>query len=372
MALAIENATQGGSNSFASSYDCVFTTSGVDRVVLLAIMVNSGIASRAVTTVTDTTGLTWQRRSQYQRALDAGGGYVTMELWWAHAPTAVTGIHATINLDGSANTSNIQSFAVSGCNSPTSPWDPNVSIPKFNTDISGSSNTPTVSGVSTTDTNTLLFGICGLVANGVTQVQASGYTLIISSNAEPGAGSQRSNLLTEYKALSSALSSGSVVTGNTTAYWTILADAITQGVAPNIWASVETPDTFAANGYPGGFGKIGYIEATEAKDTFAAVGYQPVSGVWTSVEAADGFSAYGYQPLTAVWTSTERQDTFHATGFGQGVDGVLITSEAPDIFAALGNTPISGSFTTTEAPDRFSAIGSGVIRVRRRRSFFVT
>lgn len=372
MVLAVENATQGGTNAFQSVYDCAFTTSGVDRVVLLEISFNSGIASQTVLTVTDTTGLTWQRRAQYQRGFDAGGGYLTVETWWAHAPSAVTGIHATVTLSGNANTCNIHSFAVSGCNSPTSPWDPNVSIPKFNSDISGASNTPTVSGVSTTDTDTLLIGVCSLVANGVTQVEASGYTLILSSNMEPGAGSQRTNTLTEYKLVSSAQSGISVVTGNTTGYWTVLADAITQGVAPNVWASIETPDTFAASGYPGGFGQLGYIAAVETRDSFAAVGYQPVTGILTSFGAADGFSAYGFQPLTAIWASTERPDTFAGTGIGRGEDGVMLTSEAADIFAALGTTPISGSFTTSEAPDRFSAIGSGVIRVRRRRSFFAT
>lgn len=140
----------------------------------------------------------------------------------------------------------------------------------------------------------------------------------------------------------------------------------------NIWASTEAPDTFAAIGYPGAFGIIGFVNASEAPDVFAAAGYQPVSGPMISFETPDHFSAFAFQPLTGVWVSTEAKDIFHATGIGQGEDGVWVSTEAPDIFAATGIVPIVGTFETTEAPDRFFAIGAGVIRVRRRRIFYVT
>lgn len=138
------------------------------------------------------------------------------------------------------------------------------------------------------------------------------------------------------------------------------------------WHSVETPDVMSSSGYTGAFGTIGNLTSTEAKDIFAALGYQPVSFAMNLTEAADVFSAYGRQPLTMVWHSTEAIDLFHAVGVGRGVDGVFITSEAADIFAALGSVPISGTFITSEVADHFQAIGAGVTQVRRRRTRFVT
>lgn len=140
----------------------------------------------------------------------------------------------------------------------------------------------------------------------------------------------------------------------------------------DVWLSVETPDTFSAVGYPGIPGIRGDLLVTEARDIFAAAGFQPNSGALVTFETPDHFSAFGFQPLTGTLTATEAHDVMHATGIGLGEDGVFITTEAVDIFAAVGNTPISGSFNVIEHSDRFIALGAGVTRARRRRTFIVT
>lgn len=142
--------------------------------------------------------------------------------------------------------------------------------------------------------------------------------------------------------------------------------------AGNVWASVESPDIFAAIGFPGFGSPHGSLFSTEAKDTFAGTGFPHIVGVMTVTEFPDAFSAFGRQPLTAVWNSTEAPDRFNAAGVGRGENGVFITTEAVDILTIIGHTPFAGTFVTTEAADRFNAIGAGVVRARRRRVSFVT
>jgi hypothetical protein len=141
---------------------------------------------------------------------------------------------------------------------------------------------------------------------------------------------------------------------------------------PNIWASVEAPDTFAGAGYPGLFGISGELISTEAPDTFAGIGYPTAVGTWASTEAKDIFGASGHLPFVGTWASTEATDTFAAVGMGVGENGIWVSTEATDTFAAIGQTPIVGTFNVTEITDRFVALGAGVTQARRRRHLIVT
>jgi hypothetical protein len=156
-------------------------------------------------------------------------------------------------------------------------------------------------------------------------------------------------------------------------HWTLGYDELVVGTAdPGSWESTEATDSFHGVGYVGAAGIRGDLLSTEAKDTFAAAGSTPIVAVWTSTEAKDQFSAFIRVPVTGSWNSTEARDIalIHATTPGTG--GPWASTEAPDVLAAIGNTPISGVFVASENPDRFFALGSGVVRVRPRRTFYVT
>jgi hypothetical protein len=148
--------------------------------------------------------------------------------------------------------------------------------------------------------------------------------------------------------------------------------AVQQTSGGGLWASTESPDTFAAVGYSGAPGESGFINTTESPDTFAAVGYPAAVGDWASTDAKDVFSAYMTLPKVGTWASVEAADRFSAAGVGWGEDGVLMTTEARDVFAAVGNVPIAGIWASTEVPDQFSAISTGVVATQKRRVFFVT
>jgi hypothetical protein len=140
----------------------------------------------------------------------------------------------------------------------------------------------------------------------------------------------------------------------------------------DILRATEAADTFHAVGYVGAFGVTGSLAASETTDMFAAVGYTSDLAIMASTEAKDTFSAYGYLPVRGALAATEAADKFAATGLGRGEDGVLIASESVDIFAATGYTPTSGPFAATENPDIARFIGAGVTTSRKRRVFIVT
>lgn len=115
-----------------------------------------------VTGVTGGTGLTWARRSIKQLTVAATGvsGQMVLDIWWAYS--AVSQVNQTItvttDLITDATTYNIYSVGgFSGTQYQTNPWDSNASLPAVSSN--GSTTTiPTITGVSTSSANTLVFG----------------------------------------------------------------------------------------------------------------------------------------------------------------------------------------------------------------------
>ena len=105
-----------------------------------------------VNSVTSTSGLTWTRRGTAR--VDANGQTCVVDVWWAHAATALTNEVVSVTVD-SPNPDHI-GLSVScwtGVGSATAPWDTNSSLPAFGTS-SGDATTPTI---STTNPITTLF-----------------------------------------------------------------------------------------------------------------------------------------------------------------------------------------------------------------------
>lgn len=352
----------------SSSTTITVSTGGTDRVLVLEIT-TCATSAVTVSSVTDTASLTWALRKR--NAVNDGSFVQTLEVWWAEAPSQLTNDTITVNY-GTSLTFAVSVMSVVGVGNPSSPWDSNGSLPATASNT-GSSSTPSVSGVSTTSASAMLLQFIN-TRQASNPVTGSAYTVIGPVNAEPSAGGGRAYEALGYQSVSVAQSSITVSGGNSLTPWGIIADALAGPAPSNTWASTETPDTAVIVGYAGYPGVSGDIATTETPDTFAAVGHPAAVGTWSSIEQGDVFSAYLLQPITAHWASTETPDTFAGTGVGYGETLTWHSTETPDVFAAEGVAvqPVNGTFNVTETPDTFRALGPGVIVSSQRPIFFVT
>jgi hypothetical protein len=110
----------------------------------------------------------------------------------------------------------------------------------------------------------------------------------------------------------------------------------------------------------GGGAVTGTLAATEAADTFAALGTLDETGTLAATEAADTFAATGTftTGVTGTLAANEAADTFAATGTLDEA-GTLAATEGPDVFAATGTvvTSVTGTLAATEGADTFAATG---------------
>ena len=114
-----------GANFSGADHGSISLTTTVDNAVIILQVFNEKSASyQTVSGISDTAGLTWQRRSQLQLAHDLGSN---MEIWWAVKPTAgATTITAT--LTGAIDDAVLIAFGVAGADTG-SPWDASPVLP---------------------------------------------------------------------------------------------------------------------------------------------------------------------------------------------------------------------------------------------------
>jgi len=388
MTVAIEEIHGGtnfnvGSNvGISSSQGGTITTDGTDRLVVLAFFTGRSDNSLNQVHVNSVTasGLTFTRvfTDHYTYTDGSYGsfthGTISIDIFTAPAAAQQTNVAWTTTTDGDGFTNNggCTGFAVSGLFDINSPFDPSNAF-DVSSDTSGSSTTPTVTGVDTANSSDLIVGF--FTEHSVNPASAditagSGWTNIGSVAANGSFSSSQFATRAEYKNFSSPQSSLSVPLGSSNAYWYGVAISFT-AVGGNTWASTEATDVMAFSGYPGVPWPHGDLASTEATDTFAGAGYPAMYAAMAASEFPDAFSAYGFQPLVGTLSATERKDTFAGAGIGYGSDGTWASTEAIDIFTATGYAPVSGTFNTSESPDRFNALGAGVTRVRRRRTVIV-
>lgn len=369
--LANSNSQLSGGTSASVPY----TTTAAHQIIVLITGSenNSAVAPATVSTVTDTNSLTWhKRKSQSFLSPSSPNTYDNTEMWWAHAPTAVSGT-INVTMSSAVDAGGMISLSFAGIPNTAAPWDANASLPATVTNPTASAIAPSVT-ISTTSTVSYVLEIWSSpTTNNQQEIAPFGTTGMGGVNNNGGVND--SHMFVAGAAFTSPQSSLVAHLNFANDRWGFIVDALS-GDAPSgisgTWATTEAMDTFAATGYPGFYGQTGYLNTTEAQDVFAAAGYPAIAGTLTVTEAPDVFSAYGRQPIQGPWHTTEAPDVFAAVGLGRGEDGVWHTTEAPDIFAAMGNAPVTGTFVITELPDRFRAIGAGVTQVRRRRRFFVT
>lgn len=140
-------------------------TTAFARDTLIALVSVNGTT---VSSVTDTAGLTWQRRA-------TSGGANPIEEWFTVTTAALTSDVVTVHYAASTSFSVLDVFAVSGTHT-AAPFDTNVSLPA------------TVSSgavvVSTTAANTFLFdGYRTLSSGGVT---TTGFNVLLDQSVSSG------------------------------------------------------------------------------------------------------------------------------------------------------------------------------------------
>lgn len=206
MALAIDGAVSGTADPPATSVTTGTLTTSNPNDVIIVIMRNSATAPEAPSNwnAPTATGLTFNKRySSYDSnsgGISVGGStvlYIELEIWYAVATSVFTGtISASLTGASTGSTLDIIAFGVSGANT-SSPFDPSSTFVASSTT---SSAQPQITGVSTTNPNTLLFAFTSSSNNaGGTGHPASGYTTIVT----PPSGRDDN----EYKVFSSSQSS---------------------------------------------------------------------------------------------------------------------------------------------------------------------
>lgn len=156
------------SGSAISTKTLALNSQGVANtiVVLQIVTLNGAVSSPSytpVTSVTDTNGLTWARRSQKQVSPQYGAttqfNSYNIETWWAFASAAQSNT-VTVTLAGSTLLF-ADLFTVSGSLRTSNPWDTNASLPGIHSvnDPAANLAAPVSPTISTTSAKSLVFGI---------------------------------------------------------------------------------------------------------------------------------------------------------------------------------------------------------------------
>jgi hypothetical protein len=307
------------SNSTTSSITSgtvTLTTGGANDVVVLCIDTKGG----SVSSITDDAGLTWAKRTKFN---PASTPTEDMEIWWAHAPTALTADVITVHFS-TTNGYAIEAFALGGANT-SAPFDAH-NANSVTTDNAGNGN-PTRTITTDFAGDQFIFGFLGSDDGGgdVSSVATGMTTFLNKVGGAPYAALGYAFKDTNQTNLSLSFTQN----GGTFNDRFLMADAIV--------ARVDV---------------IGTLFTSDAKDTFAGAGYPQAIGTWGSTETKDVLAGAGTVPPYGPLAATEAKDTFGFSGeVGRplGVDAsaaavahntdtcsVSITSTAPNDVIVLG------------------------------------
>ena len=250
MTLALDG-TPNGKASSTGAIAVTLTTSQSNDVIVM--IVDTETASPGVyRTVTGISGggLTWYNRSSQQ-----WNGSTSLsrrrEIWWAIAASPLSAVTFTATMSGGTDTYATIGFAVSGANT-ASPWDTNGSLPANVTDQTGSSTTPTVTGLSTSDpVESFIFAVWSNsnFNDPSTLSPGTGYTGLLGKFT--GAGTYDSALEVEYKV--GQLTSASAAFVRSVPNWNMVVDALQSAPtgSTGTWSSTEVVDVLTAQGHNG-------------------------------------------------------------------------------------------------------------------------
>lgn len=326
------------------------TTADAHDVIVLCITTKGG----AVTGISDVAGLTWARRTQFH---PASTPTEDMEIWWAHAPTALTADVITITFS-TTNGYAVEAFAVSGANTGA-PFDTH-NANSVTTDNAGSGNP---SRTITTDFtgNQIIFGFLGSDDGGgdVSAISTGLTTFVNKCGGAPYAALGYATKATNQTALSCSFAQN----GGTFNDRFLMVDAIVARVdiIGTLFTS-DSKDSFSGAGYPQVIGTLG---STEAKDVWSGTGTVPPFGTVAAVEAKDvmGFAGEVGRPL-GIDTSAA------AVSHGSTTCNVAITTTVSDDIIVLGI--LSGGFFNHAAVGTVTDTAGLVWKRRHTRKQFGT
>jgi hypothetical protein len=204
------------------------TTAQADDVIVAIVHTETTGANgyRPVGSVTDAAGLSWQRRAQHQWVGGRNSNSNTLEIWWAHAPSALTANTITAHISGgNVDDATILAFGVAGADTDE-PLDTNAAVPATATGGASTASTPSLAGVATDAARALILAVAGSPRTGGTSSSPADFTTL--ANFTNSGGSDWSSQQSEYKLATGPLIDATVAFGTsfTIQNWGLIVDAI--------------------------------------------------------------------------------------------------------------------------------------------------
>lgn len=197
----------GSATNFGNAQNGMVTlsTTQINDVIIVDAAV-TGNAGAAASSVSDTAGLTWTKRTS--QTIVSG---TEMSEWWAVSSGILTSDVITINGNANATGFRHTAFGVNNANT-TTPFDTNVSLPAKSLGTTATALTETI---STTHPNDMLIAFLRSTASLGTVTEPSGFTQIQGSSATDasyeGITSTQSNLGVAYSWTGATTNSGLIV-----------------------------------------------------------------------------------------------------------------------------------------------------------------
>ena len=204
------------------------TTTQADDIIVAIVHTETTAANgyRPVGSVTDTAGLSWQLRAQYQWTGGRNSNSNTLEIWWAYAPAALIADTITGHISGgNVDDATILAFGVAGADTDE-PFDTNAGLPATATGGASAASTPSLAGVSTDAARALILAIAASPRTGGTSSSPADFTTL--ANFTNGGGTDWSSQQSEYKLATGPLIAATVAFGTsfTIQDWGLIVDAI--------------------------------------------------------------------------------------------------------------------------------------------------
>jgi hypothetical protein len=295
MAIVLDTAVTGtssGTTTGATSTACAaLTTAQAGELIVLHCfnaLYGTGTPP-AVTSITDTAGLTWTKRSANATTTS------NMEVWWAVAPAVLSSDVITVNWSVAGDDAAVTATAFQGVNT-AAPWDTNAALPSWAATATG--GTPSNAGVSTTNPYDYLLFACATNGGSVGNVPSNMTSIAYVQNAQ---GHNFASIRVGGQQLGGALSSATLTWGSTVSTASDTAHSYVDALvaAPSSTISLRgTAVSSNANGtsitvnLPTGVipGDVCLLAASNAVgNTFPTSGVMAAPSGWTTICATANF-----------------------------------------------------------------------------------
>ena len=157
-----------------NAYVVSLTTTQSNDVII--VMSYSFSSAGNVSSISDTTGLTWHKRQA-----GATGGSLDYDEWYAIAASPLSADSITITY-GAAPNERVAAFGISGANTSV-PFDPNVSLPAQSNSGSSNVSTLSVSSISTNTSSDMLITSLRGLGSLPTLTRPSGFSAVLTGGS---------------------------------------------------------------------------------------------------------------------------------------------------------------------------------------------